>query len=126
MCKCKCLLSYSVPTDKVESTQTSTKIIIILLINKNKHFLALVLNFRNCCKMFHSKNFLGHLSRMIPQTFNWSIFIKFPISFPILLISFSFDQGTIFLYKYLCIHFIKSVLKWTFCQSCYSRKSSIV
>jgi hypothetical protein len=122
---CATVSAYSVPTYKVESNRTSTKIIIILLINKNKHFLAFVLNFRNRCKMFHFKNFLRHLSRMFPQTFNRSIFIKFPFLI-MLLISFNFDQGTSFLYKYLCIHFIKSVLKWTFCQSCYSRKSSIV
>ncbi len=30
-----------------------------------------------------------------------------------------------FLYKYRCLCFNKSVLKWTFCQSCYSRKNPI-
>jgi hypothetical protein len=88
-------------------------------------FLAFVLNFHNRCKTFHSKNFLGHLSRTFPQTFHQSLYIKFPMLIT-LLISFSFNQATIFLYKYSCLCVNESVLNWTFCQSRYSRKNPIV
>ncbi len=33
-----------------------------------------------------------------------------------LLILFSFNLATIFLYKYLCLGFNKSVFNWTFCS----------
>jgi hypothetical protein len=63
---------------------------------------------------------------MFPQTFNQSLFIKLPILI-MLLILFSFNQATIFLYKYSsCLCFNKSVLNWTFCQSCCSRKKLIL
>ncbi len=87
--------------------------------------MAFVLNFYNHCKTFHCKNFLSQLSRTLPQTFNRSNFIKFPILIT-LLISFSLNQGTIFLYKYSCLCFNKSVFNRTFCQLRYSRKNPIV
>ncbi len=43
-----------------------------------------------------------------------------------LLIPFSFNQATIFLYKYSRLQFNKSVFNWTFCQLHYSRKNPIV
>ena len=82
-----------------------------------KYHLAIVLNFCNHFRMSHSKNFLGHLSR----TFS---FIKFP-NLITLLISFTFNQAIIFMYKNSCLGFNKSVFNWTFCQLLYSWKNSI-
>jgi len=44
----------------------------------------------------------------------------------ILLISLTFNQALIFLHKYPCLGFNKSVLNWTFCQLLYSWKNPIV
>ncbi len=51
-------------------------------------------------------------------------FIKFP-NLNMLLISFSFNQAIIFMYKYSCLGFNKSVFNLTFCQSLSSQKNPI-
>ncbi len=85
---------------------------------ENYHgILEILLNFCNHFKTSYCKNFLGHLSRMFP-------FIKSP-KLITLQISCSFYQAIIFLYKYSCLGFNKSVFNWTFCQLLYSLKNPI-
>jgi hypothetical protein len=82
------------------------------------YILAFILNFRNNFKMFHRKTSSATFLESSP-------FIKFP-NLKTLLILFSFNQAIIFLFKYSCLGFNKSVFNWTFCQLLYSSKSPIV
>ncbi len=90
---------------------------IIGLYSKHIIILVFILNFRNCCKIFQCKASLATFQEYSP-------FIKIP-NLIMLLISFSFNGAIIFLYKYSCLCFNKSVFNWIFCQCLYSRKNPI-
>ncbi len=89
------------------------------------YILAFVLNFRNCCKTFHCKTFSATFMKNFPELLVCPSLLKIPILIT-LPISFSFNQGITFLYKYSWLCFKKSVFNWTFCQLLYSWKNPIV
>jgi len=91
----------------------------------HKACLALVLNFCNHCKNIWLHKLPQQPFWNVHQTFYRSPLIKFP-NLITLLISFSFNQTIIFLYKYSCLFFNKSVFNWTFCLLLYSQKHPIV
>ncbi len=91
-----------------------------------KCFLAFILNFHNCYKKcFTAKLLWPPFLKKLPQIVICPFLSKFPILIT-LQISFSFNQAFIFMYKYSCLCFNKSVYNWTFCQLRNSRENPIV